>query len=111
MDFEAIGKKREGISLMMEEMARDLRIRMIVNGSVAEVMSRFAQKLDRNDGEPIERYEVSDVATEVALMVAARICHEDAEIQALRIERDHYRKVAEDAILLRPHQPMVLPIQ
>lgn len=81
---------------------RDRRLKMVADSVSAEVMNIACQP-DPDDW----RKGVHDIVKLTAVTVIKRLYDDDAELRALRAERDHYRKVAERALLTAPPRLMV----
>lgn len=75
----------------------DRRIRMLVDSSYATARD----ELGPIDPERADR-DARDLALRALTILASRIFTEDAELQALRGERNRYRQLAEDAITFIP---------
>ena len=87
----------------MQLWERDNRFRMIVQSSVVAAMDKHG----RVDPERADR-EAHDIALEAGILIATQILEGDAELKAARMERDHYKALAERAIRLSPSPPMIL---
>ena len=84
---------------------RDHRLRMLAQSAVSQVMQHHRDL----DNRPIETRDVHNIALKAVVIALTRTYDEDAEIKTLRMERDHYRKIAEEALHLRQPQPLILP--
>ncbi len=76
---------------------REARVRMIVKSAVAEARHGFGPI----DPERAER-DATELAMRAAAVTAHRIYNEDAELRALRYERDHYKAIAEQTVRAFP---------
>jgi hypothetical protein len=65
---------------------------------------RERDDLDHNQ----ERF-LHDFALEAALLAVTRVVEGDAELKAVRMERDHFQKIAEQALLFQTPRPIVIP--
>jgi hypothetical protein len=81
---------------------RDVRVRALVQSCAAFAQQEFG----RVDPEKADR-DANEIATRACMLLAGRIYTEDAEIVALRYERDQYRKLAEDTLLGLPRIPLI----
>lgn len=96
MDYETIKAQRERIMAYGAAMMRsDHRFRQLVDSTVASVM-QANQLVDPERADE----EAHDRAREATTLLLARIYTEDAEIMTLRMERDHYRKLAEKSLFM-----------
>jgi hypothetical protein len=78
-------------------MRRDHRFRVIVDSIVARTMQEHGRvNPDRADGE------AHDIARKVAALLLTAIYDGDAELAALRIERDGYKEQLEIALRTMP---------
>lgn len=84
---------------------RDARFRMQVTSAVARAMEECRQHVDE---ENLRMRDVHEVATRAAVQALKDAFDGDVEIANLRIERDHYKKLAEDALLMRPAVPFII---
>lgn len=82
---------------------------VIFNVYVRQVVAFAMQKHGPVDPERPER-DAYEIAMEVAALLLQTVYEEDAEVKNLVAERDRYRKLAEDALLLRPPS-MFIPTQ
>lgn len=86
---------REAMERAYKLRSTELRARALVDSAVAHAL--------RNIGEPDERdfaRYAYEVATNAATMLMHHIYENDAELKALRMERDHYKGLAERALLV-----------
>ncbi len=82
---------------------RDNRFRMIVQSSVVAAMSKHGPvDPDRADRE------AHAIALEAGILIATQILEGDAELKVARMERDHYKALAERALRLSPSPMMIL---
>ena len=96
MDTRTAMEECEAISQKaIEDYRRDIRFRRMVDSCASVAMSEAGRRIDPDRADE----EASLIARRAAMLVLARIYHEDAEIAALRMERDHYKKLAEEALL------------
>ena len=84
---------------------RDARFRMQVTSAVTRAMEECRQHVDE---ENLRMRDVHEVATRAAIQALKDAFDGDVEIAHLRIERDHYKKLAEDALLMRPAAPLII---
>lgn len=92
-DYQDEKRQCEKLLAAAEMMKKDHRFRMMVDSTVAQAMRDHGQvDPDRADQGAF------DIAVAATALLLARIYTEDAEINALRIERDAYRKRAEEAL-------------
>ena len=85
-----------------ETYRRDRRVAMLVDSSVATARGKLGRYINPENADE----EAMNIARTACAILAERIFTEDAELHALRMERDHYKKIAEEALLLRPPQPI-----
>lgn len=105
MDFEQARQTAEGIQNAAKELYRkDARVRVLIDSSVS--MARHIE--GPVDPEKAER-DAHYLAQRACALLAARIFHEDAELAAMREERDRYRKLAVDTLATTP-KPMFMPV-
>ena len=90
---------------MRDQWERDARFRMRVNAAVARAMQEFQQ--GRRSDEIRER-DLHHVAALAAATVLKSAFDEDSEIAMLRVEVEHYKRLAERATALQP-APQFLP--
>ena len=90
----------------LELYQRDARFRMQVMAAVAQAMDECRKYMDEDN---LRLRDVHEVATRAAVQALKNAFDGDLEITSLRIERDHYKKVAEDAMIRRPAVPLILP--
>lgn len=76
----------------------EARFRATVQSVVAQAM----QKHGRVDPHRAD-HEAHDIATEVGAILLQTIYDEDAELNGLAHERDHFRAIAEQVLLASPH--------
>lgn len=72
----------------------DLRARQIVDMCVAKALNERGEPDERN----VKRY-AADIATEAVSALLLYIYDADGEINRLAVERDHYKRIAEEALL------------
>ena len=84
---------------------RDARFRMQVMAAVAQAMDECRKYMDEDN---LRLRDVHEVATRAAVQALKDAFDGDVEIANLRIERDHYKKLAEDALLMRPAAPLII---
>ena len=84
---------------------RDARFRMQVMAAVAQAMDECRKYMDEDH---LRLRDVHEVATRAAIQALKNAFDGDVEITHLRIERDHYKKVAENALLMRPAEPLII---
>ena len=82
----------------------DARFRMLAQMAVARTMDANAAFLDSAEIEPRD---VHEIAMSVAARLLQSVYEDDAEINRLRAERDHYRAMVEKLSVLTPLPPMV----
>ena len=82
---------------------RDLRTRALIDSSVHTAMDDYGPIDPEEAGRDAAR-----IAQSACAILAARIFTEDAELHAIRAERDQYRKLAEEALSVSPRQ-IVIP--
>lgn len=82
---------------------RDMRFNQMAQSCVAQALDvRGRVDPERADG---DAYEIALLAVATLLQ---RIYEEDAELNALRAERDHYKKLALKTAHLIPARPLVV---
>lgn len=81
----------------IERYSTDRRFRAVAQSIVSRVMIEHG----RVDSERADR-DASDIAIKVAVPLLETVFEEDAELNAMRHERDTYRKLAEDALRIAP---------
>jgi hypothetical protein len=79
---------------------------MIVQGAVVETLRTLRERDDLDHNQ--ERF-LHDFALEAALLAVTRVVEGDAELKAVRMERDHFQKIAEQALLFQTPRPIVIP--
>jgi transposase len=72
----------------------DLRARQIVDMCVAKALNERGEPDERN----AKRY-AADIATEAVSALLLYIYDDDGEINRLAVERDHYKRIAEESLL------------
>jgi hypothetical protein len=72
----------------------DLRARQIVDMCVAKALNERGEPDERN----IKRY-AADIATGAVSALLLYIYDDDGEINRLAVERDHYKRIAEESLL------------
>lgn len=81
----------------------ELRARALVDSAVAHSM--------RNRGNPEDSRDFAEYAHDIALNACALLVEQiyegDAEVKVLRIERDHYKAIAERSLTLAPLQLLI----
>jgi hypothetical protein len=102
-EYEDVGERLAALQKAAKEYRTDPRFRMMVDSCI----SLARQDHGLIDPEKAER-DAHEVATLATALLLARIYHEDAEIRALRAERDQYRKIAEEALLCSPAPSILL---
>lgn len=108
MDFEEMTRRRKAVIAAADDiMRRDMRTRMLIDSSVVEARAEMGRHIDPEHADE----EAHRIARRACAILAARIFTEDAELNALRAERDHYKKLAEEALCLSPGRPLILPAQ
>lgn len=95
---------QEQMERAFEAYRKDQRFRMIADSCVAMAH----QEHGRVDPERADRA-VNDIATRAVVLLLQRIYEEDAELNALKWERDQYRRLAEDSLKFTP--PRILPVK
>lgn len=98
-DDQIEGLRRRAIS----QWEVDQMFHQTVRQAVALAMQRHGP-IDRRDADRAAH----DIATDVAAIVLKAVYEDDGLVKQLAAERDRYRKMAEEAISLRP-QPMFIP--
>lgn len=79
------------------------RVRMMAASAFGQVMSEHRRDLDtKADAGELTLSDIQDVAMETALLALRKATYENAELLAVRAERDHYLRVALHAINLKP---------
>lgn len=81
----------------IDSLHRMNRSRMMAMSCVADALAAYGE-IDPDDA----RQAAHDIATHATVTLLQRIYEGDAEIATLRIERDHYRKLVEKALLTAP---------
>ncbi len=76
---------------------KDRRFRAIAQSVAMDVMADHGP-VDPDDADR----DAHDIALTVAVRMLQRIFEEDAELMAMRMERDRYREIAENALLVSP---------
>ena len=105
LTFDSAKRHAEHIDkTAMEIWQRDRRLHAIVLSSVASAMQEHGPV----DPERADR-DAHDIALKAALLAVTRIVEEDAELKHARMERDAFRKLAEETISLSPMRPIVFP--
>lgn len=105
MSFAEATQRVEAVVTNATELYRkDARIRMLVDSAVHAARGELGRHIDPERADK----EALDMALRACAILASRIYTEDAEINVLRHERDQYHKLAEESIILRPHQPFVI---
>lgn len=89
----------------LELYERDARFRMQVTSAVARAMDECRQYMDEDN---LRMRDVHGVATRAVAQALKDAFDGDVEIPHLRIERDHYKKLAEDALLMRLAAPLII---
>lgn len=85
---------------------RDARFRMQVMAAVAQAMDECRKYMDEDD---LRMRDVREVATRAAVQALKNAFDGGVEITNLRIERDHYKRLAEELLLMRPAAPLIMP--
>ena len=83
----------------IEQYQKDARFRMLAMSVAAEIMDDLRKTLDHDS---LSMADVNEAALRSAMTAIKRVIDGDAELTAMRIERDHYRKIAESALMSRP---------
>ena len=83
----------------------DIRLRAIIDSTVAEVMQDNSEMVD---GRPLRKRDLHHLLTEAVTLALVRTYESDAELKMLRTERDHYRKIAEETLSLSPPRPIII---
>ena len=81
----------------------DARFHMICLSAVHEAMDRARDWM----GE-IELRDVHDIALDAAIIALKRAFDENAELSAIRMERDHYKAMALQFAALTPPAPILI---
>lgn len=81
----------------------DLRFRGVAQSIVARVMQAHGPV----DPERAD-LEASNIALDVCVMLLETVFREDAELGAMRAERDHFKVLAEQALRRSPMPPIML---
>lgn len=82
---------------------RDIRFRNMAQAVVARTMQQHGPV----DPEEADR-EAHDIALSATATLLEMIYREDAELMSLRVERDAYKKFAEESVGLRPMPPIFM---
>jgi hypothetical protein len=77
---------------------------MLIDYAYIEAREKMGRYVDPENADDDAR----KLAMTACWFLAACIFTEDAEIHALRTERDHYKKLAEKALMISPMQPTVI---
>ena len=88
----------------VEVYQHDARFRMMVDYAVSSALHDAREWLDQDD---IRMRDVHAIATEAAVTALKRAFDSDAELTALRVEVEHYRKIAEKGLMLAPMPAIV----
>jgi hypothetical protein len=75
----------------------DMRARQIVDMCVAKALNERGEPDERN----VKRY-AADIATDAVSALLLYIYDSDGEINRLAVERDHYKRIAEEALSFTP---------
>ena len=90
-------------SLAIDRYRNDARFRALAMSTVSRAMHDHGRvdpyKADRD---------ACDIATTACVVLLETIFQEDAELNAMRRERDEYKKIAERALALSPIPPIFL---
>jgi hypothetical protein len=89
-----------------EMMRRDHRVRMLVDSSVVHAREELGRYIDPEQADE----EAFSLAQRACAILASRLLTEDEELNAMRIQRDQYKKLAEESIMLRPSPAFVIPL-
>lgn len=101
-DYAEAVRTNQTIKTATDLYRRDARFHALAMSVVMDVINEFGPVDPENT-----RRDVHEIAIRTAARMLARIYTEDAEIRALKEERDAYKKLAERAISLSP-QPGLL---
>jgi hypothetical protein len=85
--------------------SKDSRARQIVDMCVAKALNDRGEPDERN----VKRY-AADIATEAVSALLLYIYDSDGEINRLAVERDHYKRIAEQALLFTAPQISIASI-
>ncbi len=97
MDYAETSQRIEAVIKSATELHRnDIRMRSLIDWSVAEARGQLGRYIDPENADE----EAFDLAHKACALLAARIFTEDAELAALRLERDHYQKLVERGLML-----------
>lgn len=96
----------DAISHAMTEREKDFRFRQIVDSTVIDVLQTHPH-LEHTT--TVTRTDIYRLLTEAVTLALTRTYESDAEIKMLRMERDHYRKIAEESLSIHPIRPLILP--
>lgn len=94
----------ERVKKAAHQFRNDPRFRALVDSTVHEAFTEHG----RIDPERPERG-AHEIATWAAALLLARIYEQDAELRAMREERDRFRTLAENAFLAAPRPPILWP--
>lgn len=83
---------------------RDARFRMQVTSAVARAIEECRQYMDEDN---LRMRDVHEVATRAAVQALKDAFDGDVEIAHLRIERGHYKKLADELVHMRP-SPLII---
>lgn len=85
----------------IEAYSKEARFRYTVQAVVGAVMQDFGP-VDPKRADA----DAHDIAVSVGALLYQRIYDEDSELNALKIERDHYKRLAEIVLTLTPQQTL-----
>ena len=90
-------KEAEQVKAAAEQFRNDPRFRALVDSTVSEAFHQHG----RLNPDTVER-DAHDIATWASALLLARIYEQDAELRAMREERDSYKALAEHGLKLTP---------
>lgn len=104
--FEEVTATVTAVKRAAEMYELDPRFRALTQSCVA--MARGEQGPVDHERPEQDAYEI---AVRACMLLLARVYTEDAELVAIRAERDHYRRLAEKSLMLRPMPQIILKEQ
>jgi hypothetical protein len=105
-DFETARQSAKVIIENAYELARkDRRVRMLIDSSVVNARGELGRYIDPENADE----EAFRLAERACAILASRILTEDAELHAMRIERDRYKRLAEESLMARPSPSVITP--
>jgi hypothetical protein len=87
----------------MDQFQRDRRFQMIAQSCAAFALEAHGPV----DPERADQ-EAHDIALAATVMLLQRVYTEDAELLTLRLERDHYKELVEEVLVLIPPRPQLI---